>query len=211
MGERKDEQVMFSAYSQFCDNTEAQKSKAISDGENEMEKLSAEILKAKTTAEELSADIAELEEDVGIWQADMKAATGVRNKEKADFEATHADYMESNSAIERAIAVLKKQNYDRSQAESLLEIQNYSAGQTKQVKAALEAFLQQAPVRGTSDKAEDQSNFYNEAPEAHGYEFQSGGVIGMLESLKDKFAEETKSLESDETNASHAYEQMMQD
>ena len=37
--------------------------------------------------------------------------------ENADYMATHKDYSESVDALERAIAVLKKQAYDRSQAE----------------------------------------------------------------------------------------------
>ena len=37
--------------------------------------------------------------------------------ENADYMTTHKDYSESVDALERAIAVLKKQAYDRSQAE----------------------------------------------------------------------------------------------
>ena len=37
--------------------------------------------------------------------------------ENADYMATHKDYSESVDALERAIAVLKKQAYDRSQSE----------------------------------------------------------------------------------------------
>jgi len=49
-----------------------------------------------------------------------------------------------------------------------------------------------------------------ENKEAHGYEFQSGGVVGMLEQLKDKFGEEIRSLEKEEKNTAHAFELMMQ-
>ena len=44
----------------------------------------------------------------------MKAATKVREMEKADYDAMHKDYSESVDALNRAIAVLKKQAYDRS-------------------------------------------------------------------------------------------------
>ena len=37
--------------------------------------------------------------------------------ENADYMTTHKDYSESVDALERAVAVLKKQAYDRSQAE----------------------------------------------------------------------------------------------
>merc|ERR1719450_1095079 len=46
---------------------------------------------------------------------------------------------------------------------------------------------------------------------AHGYEFQSGGVIEMLEKLNDKFSDELTDLEKKETNAVHAYDMLMHD
>jgi len=49
------------------------------------------------------------------------------------------------------------------------------------------------------------------APQAAGYEFQSHGVIEMLEKLLDKFIAERTELEKKEMNANHAYELAMQD
>jgi len=43
-------------------------------------------------------------------------------------------------------------------------------------------------------------------PEADAYEFQSGGVVDMLEKLQDKFREELNTLESDEKQAQHNYD-----
>merc|ERR1719387_1642547 len=47
------------------------------------------------------------------------------------------------------------------------------------------------------------------APQANAYEFQSGGVVEMLEDLKDKFTEEKSTLEQDEMKSKHAYDMMM--
>jgi hypothetical protein len=49
------------------------------------------------------------------------------------------------------------------------------------------------------------------APEAAGYEFQSQGVIEMLEKLLDKFIDERTVLEKEEMNSKHAYDMLMQD
>merc|ERR1719460_3298750 len=46
------------------------------------------------------------------------------------------------------------------------------------------------------------------APQASGYEFQSGGVVEMLENLRDKFQKEKNDLEKDEMGAKHAYDLM---
>jgi hypothetical protein len=49
------------------------------------------------------------------------------------------------------------------------------------------------------------------APEANAYEFQSGGVVEMLEKLADKFQDERNDLMKAETNSKHAYDMLMQD
>merc|ERR1719420_1351395 len=68
-------------------------------------------------------------------------------------------------------------------------------------KKVIDAFLQQDPDEGLAVSA----------PEANAYEFQSGGVVEMLEKLLDKFIEERTTLEKEEMNAKHAYDMLMQD
>merc|ERR1719399_1270023 len=63
------------------------------------------------------------------------------------------------------------------------------------------SFLQQNP---------DPASTY-EAPEANAYEFQSGGIVDMLEKLKKQFSEQKLKLEEDELNAKYAYEGIMQE
>lgn len=72
-------------------------------------------------------------------------------------------------------------------------------------KKALAAFLQQPGVEELPDDHLSVSN-----PEAHAYEFQSGGVVEMLEKLKDQFGTKKYELEREEMNAKHAFEQMFQ-
>merc|ERR1719183_1369766 len=51
---------------------------------------------------------------------------------------------------------------------------------------------------------------FREAPEANGYESQSGGVIEMLEKLQDEFVTKKTDLEKEELTAQHGFEQIMQ-
>merc|ERR1719191_1884112 len=105
--EKHDEQVQFAAYKQFCDDTTVEKTRAIAEAEEKIEVLKADIQKY-TAAALLTKEIAELDEDISIWQGDIKAATKVREIEKADYDTMHKDYSESVDALQRAIAVLKK-------------------------------------------------------------------------------------------------------
>merc|ERR1719199_889998 len=133
----------------------------------------------------------------------MKAATNVREIEKTDYDTLHKDYSESVDALERAIAVLKKQTADRKQA-SLLQVSSLTNLRLipDDAKRAIDAFIQQ--------DQEDESLAVS-APEANAYEFQSNGVIEMLEKLLDKFIGERTTLEKEEMNSKHAYDMLMQD
>merc|ERR1719420_287817 len=131
----------------------------------------------------------------------MTSATTIREKEKADFTATLQDYSESIDALERAINVLKKQSADKPQAELFQSLLQVSALKLvpSETKGALASFLQQDPAATYS------------APEANAYEFQSGGIVDMLEKLKKQFKDQKLQLEEDEMTAQHGYESIMQD
>jgi len=199
--EKHDEQVQFAAYKQFCDDTTTEKSRAIAEANEQIDTLKADIQKYTSDASKLAKEIAGLDEDISIWEGDEKAATNVREIEKADYDAMHKDYSESVDALTRAIAVLKKQSHDRSQA-SLLEVSSLKSLELipADAKKTIDLFLTQ------NDDA-----LAVTAPEANGYEFQSSGVVEMLEKLLDKFIDERTTLEKEEMNSKHAYDMLMQD
>merc|ERR1719353_2237066 len=117
--EKHKEEVQFAAYKQFCDDTTVEKKRAIEEANEKIEVLKADIEKYTADAAQLTKEIAAHEEDISVWTGDIKAATNVRKIEKTDYDTTHKDYSESVDALQRAIAVLKKQAHDRKQAASL--------------------------------------------------------------------------------------------
>jgi hypothetical protein len=201
--EKHEEQVQFAAFKQFCDDTTAEKKTAIAEAEETIEILKADIQKYAADAEQLAKEIAEHEADIAVWTGDIKAATKVRGIEKADYDATHKDYTESVEALQMAIEVLKKQAHDRKQASSLAQVSALKSVSLipDEAKRAIDAFISQDPDAGL-DVA---------APEANAYEFQSHGIIEMLEKLLDKFIDERTTLEKEEMNARHAFEMLVQD
>jgi prefoldin subunit 5 len=196
--EKHEEEVQYAAYKQFCDDTQVEKKNAIDEANEHITVLKADIEKAIATVEKLTKEIEELESDISTWNGDIKAATQVREQERADYDKTHADYSESVDALERAIAVLKKQDFDRKQA-ALLQLSNQPLI-PQEAKDTINAFLQQSPEFLAMG-----------APEANAYEFQSGGVVEMLDKLLDKFVEERNQLEKEEMNAKHAYDMLVAD
>jgi len=200
--EKHDEQVQFAAYKQFCDDTSVEKQRSIKEANAKIEVLKADIEKYLADAKQLSTEIAAHEADIAAWDGDMKAARKVRELEKADYDALHKDYSESVDALERAIQVLKKQAYDRKHASfaQVAKLKTLNLIPAK-AKRALDAFLQEDPDEGLAVSA----------PEAAGYEFQSHGIIEMLEKLLDKFVGERTGIEKEEMNAHHQFEMLVQD
>jgi prefoldin subunit 5 len=200
--EKHAEQVQFAAYKQFCDDTTVEKNRAIEEANEKIGMLKADIEKYTATAAKLTKEIAGHDEDISIWTGDQKAATKVREIERADYDGLHKDYSESVDALGRAIEVLKKQAHDRSQA-SMLQVSSLKSMTLipAEAKKAIDAFLAEDPAEGLAVSA----------PEAAGYEFQSQGIIDMLNKLLDKFISERTTLEKEEMNSKHAFEMLMQD
>lgn len=207
--EKQTEEVKFASFNEWCGNTQRIKTDEIAAGVDRMEELTASIDKSGVKIKKLTERIQELDEDVGRWESDKKAATDVRTKEETDFSATVTDYSESLDALDGAIEVLKKQAYARNQAElvqTLLQVGRQKLVSNK-IKDALMSFLQlQQP--DVKEMPDDKMSY--QAPEAAGYEFQSGGVVDMLLKLKDEFEEKKGKLMKEETDAKNAYGLIMQ-
>jgi uncharacterized protein YdaT len=147
--EKQAEQVQFAAYKQWCDDTNRQKTAAIAEANQMIEVLKADVQKFAADAELLSKQIAKHEEDITVWTNDQKAATKVREIEKADYDAAHADLSESIDALGRAIAVLKKISGDKKQA-AFTQLSNLKTMNLipDDAKRTIDAFLAQDPQSG---------------------------------------------------------------
>jgi len=193
--EKHEEEVEFTKFHEWCDQVRDEKTKSIAEATAQIEDLAAAIDKAESDAEVLTEEIANLEKEVNQLQADADAATALRKKEEADYNAAHKDFSESVDAVARAIQVLKRKEADVPQ--SLLQVSSLSGVSAKD-KALINSFL-------ALDASAEAS-----APEANAYEFQSGGVVSLLEKLKLKFEDQRLALEKEEMAAKGNYEVLNQ-
>jgi len=207
--EKQDEEVKFASFKEWCGNTKRIKAEEIEAGNAKMDELKASIDKSSVKIRKLTERIQELDEDVGRWESDQTSATDVRTKEEADYTATLTDYSESLDALDGAIEVLKKQAYSRNQAELVQAFLQVTRQKriSRSAKDAMTSFLQtqQPDVEAMPD---DKMSY--QAPEAAGYEFQSGGVVDMLLKLKDEFETKKGTLMKEEMKAKNAYGLIMQ-
>merc|ERR1719262_423164 len=179
-----------------------EKQAAIKKAKATIEQLSADIMKAQADQTQLADEIAALGSERDAWEKDQANITSERETEKADFDALQKDYDESIDALRRAIAVLKKEEGKTPQ--SLLELQKVTSLKMVPIgaKRTLLAFL-------NSDAKQDPLSV--SAPQAAAYEFQSGGVVEMLEKLLDKFRAELDGYQKEELNAKFNYQTLYQE
>jgi predicted nucleic acid-binding Zn-ribbon protein len=193
--EKHEEEVEFAKFHEWCDQVRDEKTKSIAEATAQIEELAAAIDKAESDAEVLTEEIATLQKETAKLEADVDSATAQRKTEKTDYNAAHKDLSESIDAVARAIQVLKQREADVPQ--SLLQVSTLS-GVSAQEKAIINSFL----AFQSSDSVG--------APEANAYEFQSGGVVSLLEKLKLKFEDQRLALEKEEMTSKANYEVLMQ-
>lgn len=196
--EKHEEQVEFAAFKQFCDDTTKSKKSAIEEADTEMAELKSDIQKSSTDSALLSRGIAGHDENIAIWGGDIKANSRIRAGEKALFDKAYTDSSDSIDALERAIEVLKEQDKDTPQADSFL-----------QLRAALDRGGMPQDAQHMINALISQGLLQESAPEANAYEFQSFGVLQMLEKLLNKFVDERSKLMSTEVDSRHKYDMVV--
>jgi hypothetical protein len=189
--EKHDEEVEFTKFKSWCDNTRDETTTAIKDSADQIVQLTASIDKNTADAEQLTEEVKELEALINTNTDELKAATEIRNKENAEYKATHADLSESIDAIERASSVLKSKMGKISQGAALIQVKEKLP---ESAKATIDAFL---ALNDGTDLG---------APEAAAYESQSGGIIDMLEKMRLKFEDQRMGVEKAEIAAKSNYE-----
>merc|ERR1719476_345527 len=87
LSEGKEAQKTYSEFAEWCEERSKDLGFEIKTGNAEAEELSATIAKETATSGSLNAKIEELAAEIATDEADLKAATWIRNKEAGDFAA----------------------------------------------------------------------------------------------------------------------------
>eukprot|EP00397_Hematodinium_sp_SG-2012_P017828 GEMP01018242.1.p1 GENE.GEMP01018242.1~~GEMP01018242.1.p1 ORF type:complete len:687 (+),score=221.27 GEMP01018242.1:116-2176(+) len=194
------EQVSFAKFEQFCQDTTTQKTDSIATQTEQIESLQADVQEFTSKSQEHARAAAQLNKDLANQQADLKNLQAERAKEHKAFLAEHADFSESVDAVGRALSVLKNQNYDRKQ--SFLQTAT-SAAIPEKAKQLIQSYL------ALHDDGDDFLN--RTGPEANAYEFQSDGIVGLLNRLLTDFKTKVHESEVAEMNGRHSFELASQD
>merc|ERR1719359_903937 len=172
----EEEQKIFAEYSEWVDDQSTQLGFDIKTAKSDIDELTAFIAKADSDVDTLSSAIDELEGEIAKLQGEKKEATDIRNEQHAEYVKVSTDYSESVDALRRAIQTMESRDYDVPQAEAML--QRMAAGSANSgMRRVLAEFLQ----------ASSKQEHLRGGPAVAAYEFQSGGIVQLLEKFHDKF------------------------
>uniref|UniRef100_A0A7S2ACU5 Uncharacterized protein n=1 Tax=Alexandrium andersonii TaxID=327968 RepID=A0A7S2ACU5_9DINO len=163
----------------------------------------------------LSAKVDELASSIASDEADLKAATGIRAKEAADFSAEEKELSEVIDMLGRAIGILEREMQKGGSA--LLQVKD-AASVTDALKVLVQAsvFSSQdaakltALVQASQQSEDDSADEEFGAPAAAVYEGHSGDIISTLEGLLEKAESQLAEARKKETSNLHNFEMMKQ-
>merc|ERR1719456_470402 len=204
---------MMDEYTKWCDSESTQKEEAIAEAGRTISELDATIEESSGSISALTAEIEELASKISYSEADLANATGIRTSEKAAFEATEKELVETQDSLERALVMIKrnmgfmqgkshKQNMENV-VSSLRTIVDASWISTEE-KAKVQQLLQ------TEDSDEDLTLTAQPQATTSAYETHDGGILGTLTELKTKAEESLSKERKTEMEANHAYELLKQ-
>merc|ERR1719191_2252664 len=109
IAEGEDSQKVYDEFSEFCEDRSRELGFEIKTGKQGVKDLTATIENEKATAESLNAKIEEISGAISVDEADLKAATEIREKENAAFVAEEKELIDVIGTLERAIGIIEKE------------------------------------------------------------------------------------------------------
>jgi len=208
----------YKEYFEWCDDASKDLGFEIKTATAKKGKLEATIQKASSDIDSASQTIQDIAASVATDEADLKAATEIREKERADFAAEEAELVEGVDMLARAIGILEREmsksaslaqmKVDTSNVASLLaalntviEAASFSTHDRKQLVA-----LVQSRQGSTTD--DDDSELGAPAPDA--YKSKSGSIVDALEDMKEKAEAELSEARKAELNSNHNFNMLKQ-
>ena len=94
---------------QWCEDRAKKVAFEIKTGKAEIATLTASIQEEAATITSLSTRVEEIADGISVDDADLQAASKIRNKEAADFKGQEKDLVEVIGMLQNAISILERE------------------------------------------------------------------------------------------------------
>merc|ERR1719359_281368 len=211
IGEGKDAQAAYDEYAEWCEDRSKNLGFEIKDGNTNVAALKATIEEETSSSAALETKIEQLSNDIKTDEADLDAATKIREKEAADFAAEEKELTQVIDMLERATSILSKEM--AKSGASMLQLKSATS-----ITQALSVMVQASMMSSADAKSltalvqTEQSDSDSEmgAPAAAVYEGHSDGIIGTLEGLTEKAEGQLDKARKTESTALQNFQMLKQ-
>merc|ERR1719197_2294703 len=191
IGEGQAAQKVYDEFAEWCEEESKNLGFTIKTGKANAEDLNAVIEKADSDISGLDEKIGELTSTISTDEADLKAATAIRDKEHGIFVEEEADLIDTVDTLERAIGIIERE-MAKNPGASFAQIKNAnnlanamkllvdSAAITSGDASRLTAFLQNKHRDTTLEEDHDAETG---APDPAAYKSKGGGIVEVLNDL----------------------------
>jgi len=183
----------------------------IKTGKTSQEKLEAKIGELTSAIAVSESEIEKLAAAVSSAEGELGEATGIREKEAADFAASEKELVETVDTLDRAVSIISSEMAKNPAALAQID----STSMTSLVQSL--TVVVDAAGFSTTDREKlvalvqsKQEDGEMGAPAAATYKSQSGGIVDVLEDLKEKAEGELSDARKAESSAKHNYGMMKQ-
>jgi hypothetical protein len=188
IGEGQAAQKVYDEFAEWCEEESKSLGFSIKTAKAEAEELNAVIEKAASDISGFDEKIGELTSQISTDEADLKAATQIREKERGIFEAEEAELVDTVDTVERAIGIIERE-MAKNPGAAFVQIQNAdnlakamkllvdASAITSGDASRLTAFLQSKNRDSTLE--EDMMG----APDPAAYKAKGGGIVEVLTDL----------------------------
>merc|ERR1719243_527279 len=129
-------QKTYNELAEWCEEQSKDMGFDIKTAKSEVEELTATIQKASSDMEEEEEKIGSLTSQISTDEADLKAATAIREKEQGIFAAEEKDLMETVDILSRAVGILER---ELGAGASLAQMQHTMPGVLDSLKGIINA------------------------------------------------------------------------
>jgi len=205
---------VFAEFSEWCEDEARELGFSIKTAKGEIANLEATIAKESANIEVLNTKIEDVAAELSSDEADLKAASEIRAKERADFEAEAKELTEVIDTLKRATAILERE-MAKSAGASMLQLKNagtLTQAFTAMVQASLISSSDAGKLTGLLQQMQQSTDEDADAgaPAAAVYKGQSGGIVEVLQDLLEKAETQLDGLRKAETSSMQNYEVLAQ-
>merc|ERR1719393_220761 len=191
IGEGQAAQKVYDEFAEWCEEQSKELGFSIKTGKANAEELNSVIEKADADIAEFDEKIGELTSTISTDEADLKAATAIREKENGVFVTEEAELVDTVDTLERAIGIIERE-MAKNPGAAFTQIQNAenlaqamkvlvdASAITSGDASRLDAFLQ---TKNRDTTLEEDHDAETGAPDPAAYKSKGGGIVEALTDL----------------------------